>query len=131
MVMVLLFGEISSINVVVSDGTSAPSKLFWYVVGLFVIAAGVWLIWQINKLAQTMGKRGVFSTLGLLLILAGASGSYLLTRKPPIDWVYYTPELLETALETELAGLHVVAWSTKTDRLKRFVDFLECLFAKI
>lgn len=91
----------SGINVVISDGTSAPSKLFWYVVGLLVIASGVWLIWQINKIAKSVGKRGVFSVLGMVLILSGAAGSILLTRKPPIDWVYYTPELLETALEKD------------------------------
>lgn len=91
----------TGINVVVSDGTSAPSKLFWYLVGLFVIVAGGWLIWQINKIANTTGKRGVFSVMGLLLILSGCTGSYLLTRKPPIDWVYYTPELLETALDKD------------------------------
>jgi thiol:disulfide interchange protein DsbD len=91
----------SGINVVISDGTSAPSKIFWLIVGLFVIASGVWLIWQINKLAKSAGKRGVFSVLGMVLILSGVAGSYLLTRKPPIDWVYYTPELLETALEKD------------------------------
>ena len=91
----------TGINVVISDGTSAPSKLFWFVVGLFVVASGVWLIWQINKLSKSAGRRSVFSTLGLVLILAGAAGSLMLTRKPPIDWVYYTPELLETALEKD------------------------------
>ena len=91
----------TGINVVISDGTSAPSKLFWWVVGLFVVASGVWLVWQINKLAKSAGRRSVFSTLGIVLILAGAAGSVMLTRKPPIDWVYYTPELLETALEKD------------------------------
>lgn len=91
----------TGINVVISDGTSAPSKLFWWLVGLLVVVSGVWLIWQINKLAQSIGKRIVFSTLGIVLVLAGAMGSYTLTRKPPIDWVYYTPELLEIALEKD------------------------------
>lgn len=91
----------TGINVVVSDGTSASSKLFWYAVGLFVIIAGGWLVWRINKLAQSTAKRSTFSTLGIALILAGAAGSYILTRKPPIDWVYYTPQLLETALEKD------------------------------
>jgi thiol:disulfide interchange protein DsbD len=91
----------TGINVVVSDGTSAPSKFFWWVVGLCVVAAGVWLAWQINVIAKSVGKRSVFTTLGLILIFAGAAGSFTLTRKPPIDWVYYTPELLETALEKD------------------------------
>jgi thiol:disulfide interchange protein DsbD len=35
------------------------------------------------------------------LVLSGGYGSYAMTRKPPIQWVYYTPETLETALEKD------------------------------
>jgi len=91
----------TGINVVLSDGTAPPNKLFWWVVGAFVVVAGGWLVLKINGLTQTATRRGVFSALGVVLILAGAAGSHTLTRKPPIDWVYYTPEVLETALEKD------------------------------
>ncbi len=87
----------TGLNVVMSDGTEAPSKLFWWAVGLLVVASGLWLVWGINKLNPTFTRRVVFSVLGLLLVLSGAAGSVILTRKPPIAWVYYTPQLLEIA----------------------------------
>ncbi|MGB0767480.1 MAG: cytochrome c biogenesis protein CcdA [Phycisphaeraceae bacterium] len=91
----------TGINVVLSDGTSAPSKFFWWIVGAFVVGAGGWLVVEINRLSPTAAKRIIFSGLGLALVLSGAAGSYALTRKPPIDWVYYTPQALEAALEDD------------------------------
>lgn len=88
----------TGLNALLSDGTAPPSKLFWWVVGLFVFAAGVWLIWQIFKLTPNAVKRSIYGLLGTFLILFGAFGSYTMTRKPPIQWVYYTPDALEAAL---------------------------------
>jgi len=89
----------TGVNVVLSDGTAPPSKLFWWVVGLFIAASGAWLIWKINLLQPRAVKRVVMTVLGLALIFSGAAGGYTMTRKPPIQWVYYTPEVLSTALE--------------------------------
>lgn len=91
----------TGINVVLSDGTAPPSKLFWWVVGLFVAMAGGWLVWRINRINPTTAKRIVFSVFGIALVVSAAAGSYALTRKPPIQWVYYTPQTLETALEKD------------------------------
>lgn len=88
----------TGINVVLSDGSAAPSKLFWWVVGALIVAAGGWLVYKINALGSKPGKRIVFSSLGLLLVLSGCAGTVALTKKPPIEWAYYTPEALEAAL---------------------------------
>ncbi|MFN3168369.1 MAG: thioredoxin family protein [Phycisphaeraceae bacterium] len=91
----------TGLNAILSDGTAPPSKLFWWVVGAFVAAAGVWLAWQVVKISPSPGKRAVFGVIGVALVLSGGYGSYAMTRKPPIQWVYYTPEALETALEKD------------------------------
>ena len=88
----------TGLNALLSDGTAPPSKLFWWIVGAFVAAAGFWLIWQVFKITPAPIRRGVFAVLGVLLITSGGYGSYTMTRKPPIQWVYYTPEALDTAL---------------------------------
>jgi thiol:disulfide interchange protein DsbD len=91
----------TGLNAILSDGTAPPSKLFWWVVGAFVAAAGVWLVWQVVKITPAPVKRAVFGVIGVALVLSGGYGSYAMTRKPPIQWVYYTPETLETALEKD------------------------------
>ncbi len=74
-----------------------PSQVYWWVVAVFIAAAGVWLRWRIGQIASRKLLRGVFGVLGLILILIAFEVGTRFTRKSPIHWVYFTPERLATA----------------------------------
>ncbi|MEM7624637.1 MAG: cytochrome c biogenesis protein CcdA [Planctomycetota bacterium] len=100
-----------------SDGTAANSRVHWWAVGGFIVAAGLWLIVRgVAKVCQTHRGRGITGVTGVLLIAAGGWVGFELTRpdaavagtgeaQTGIPWVYYTPERLA---EQRAAGRTVV-----------------------
>lgn len=102
-----------------SDGTEANSKVYWWVVGALVAAAGLWLIVRgLGKVCSTSQGRGLVAACGLLLIFCGGWVGYDFSRPDTkagvasgevdeggIPWVYYTPERLA---EQQAAGQIVV-----------------------
>ncbi len=82
-----------------ADGTSKPSTLYWWGVAAFLAAAGGWLAYRTVRITPRVGRRAVFAGLGVALIAAaGGLGVSSIEKKPPIDWVYYTPQRFEQAL---------------------------------
>lgn len=79
-----------------SDGTEAAPKAHWWVVAAFIAAAGVWLIVRVFKATPSVTRRGCFTMLGIITILAAGYGASIMTK--PDKWVYYTPERFEKAL---------------------------------
>lgn len=102
-----------------SDGTEANSKVYWWAVGAFVVAAGLWLMVRgLGKVCSTSKGRAGVMACGLLLVLCGGWLGVELTRTDPkaiatgdgesasgIPWIYYTPERLA---EQQAAGQIVV-----------------------
>ncbi|MEX0654895.1 MAG: thioredoxin family protein [Phycisphaeraceae bacterium] len=76
-----------------------PSDVYWWAVGGFAIAAGAWLAYKTVRITPSTGRRAVFGALGVALVLAGSHVAYHFTRPGPIEWVYYTPDRFESALE--------------------------------
>ena len=76
-----------------------PTLAYWYFVAFFIAAAGAWLAWRTIQLKPTTGKLASFVLLGVLFIATAGHIGWHFTRHGPIDWVYYTPERLETAHE--------------------------------
>ena len=74
-----------------------PTQAYWWVVAFFIAAAGFWLAWRTLQIVRRTGKRLVFGTLGLLLILLGLGIGVRFTRGSPIHWIYFTPERLAAA----------------------------------
>jgi len=77
-----------------------PSSAYWWAVGFFIAAAGVWLAIRTVRITPSAGRRAIFVSIGLLLMLGGGATGYALTRDSPINWVYYTPERLEQARQS-------------------------------
>lgn len=79
------------------------SRLYWWVVALFVAVAGLWLIvrtWQLAKRAVT---KVIFTAMGVVLIGIAVFGGMRLTASSPIDWIYYTPQRLADAQSDDKA----------------------------
>lgn len=74
-----------------------PSRAYWWVVGLFIAAAGAWLAWRTMRITPRLGRRIGFGGLGVVMILAGALLGFGFTASSPINWVYYTPQRLAEA----------------------------------
>ena len=105
-----------------ADGSSAPSGVYWWVVGALIVLAGLWLLVRgAFKLATTVRGRVLAGLPALLLIALGAWVGVNLSHNeaattaaisPEADvaaytggWMYYTPQRLAAA---QAAGRAVV-----------------------
>jgi thiol:disulfide interchange protein DsbD len=75
-------------------------KLYWWAVMGFTAAGGVWLAYRTIRITGRKVLRGVFAGLGILVFIGSAYGGLHLTDRGPIDWVYYTPERYEAAVNS-------------------------------
>ena len=76
-----------------------PTKLYWLPVMAVVIAAALWLVIKTVQITGSPVRRGVFGGLAVLMIASSVYGGMTLTSKGPIDWVYYTPDRFQQALD--------------------------------
>jgi thiol:disulfide interchange protein DsbD len=74
-----------------------PSKIYWWPVMLFSIAAGGWLAYRTLQITSKTKLKTIFAGAGILVIALSAWGAVRLTDQGPIDWVYYTPQRFEAA----------------------------------
>ena len=74
-----------------------PSRLYWWIVAGFVVIAGGWLALRTFRITPRLGRRVVFGGAGLLLAAASVVVAADVTKKGPINWVYYTPARFEEA----------------------------------
>ena len=78
-----------------------PSRAYWWAVAAFIAAAGAWLAWRTVRITPRMGRRIAFGGLGVLFVAAGAYTAVGLSSQGPIDWVYYTPDRFEQAMDED------------------------------
>jgi thiol:disulfide interchange protein DsbD len=76
-----------------------PGKLYWWVVMGFVAAGGLWMAYRTLRITSRKFLKTFFAGLGILIFVGSAFGGLRLTDKGPIDWVYYTPQRFQTAME--------------------------------
>ena len=77
---------------------AAPSRVYlWFVAGA-VASAGIWLAWRTIQIAKIAMVKLLFVTLGLLIVLISLYAGFFLTNAGPIDWEYYSSELLKERL---------------------------------
>lgn len=76
-----------------------PSKIYWWPVMFFCIAAGGWLVYRMFQITSNARLKAVFAGIGVLVMALSAWGAVRLTDQGPIDWVYYTPQRFEAATE--------------------------------
>lgn len=78
-----------------------PSRMYWWFVFAFTIAAGGWLAWRSLRITKTGAPKAIFATLGVIAIASSVYGGVRLSKTDahgPIQWVYYTEELFQEAL---------------------------------
>ncbi len=75
-----------------------PSRLYLWIVAACVAASGIWLAWRTFHIAKTPIPKFVFGGIGVLITVVSVFGGFRLTEKGPIDWEYYTPEILAEKL---------------------------------
>jgi thiol:disulfide interchange protein DsbD len=76
-----------------------PTRVYLWAVAACVGASGLWLAWRTVRVTKRAGMRSSFVLIGLLMFVASIFVGDRLTEKGPIDWAYYTPEILESALD--------------------------------
>lgn len=74
-----------------------PTLVYWWAVGGLTAAAGAWLAWRTFIITAKPVRRATFGLIGLLFAAIGLTGAARLSSRGPVDWVYYTPELLAQA----------------------------------
>ncbi|UCD81174.1 MAG: thioredoxin family protein [Desulfobacterales bacterium] len=74
-----------------------PSRFYWWPVMLLVIAAGGWLAYRTLQIESGKKTRAFFTGIGVIIMALSAWGSFRLTDKGPIDWVYYTEKRFQEA----------------------------------
>ena len=76
-----------------------PSRMYLWIVAGCVAAAGLWLAWRTLFVAKNNGTKISLVVLGLLISFSAVIVGNRLTEGGPIDWEYYTPELLQEKLD--------------------------------
>jgi thiol:disulfide interchange protein DsbD len=76
-----------------------PSRIYLWIVAGCVAAAGGWLAWRTLRVAKKAMPKIIFVILGIFIMGGSVAVGIRLTDKGPIDWEYYTPELLAEKLE--------------------------------
>lgn len=81
-----------------SSPPAPPSKLYWWPVMGLSIAAGGWLALRTLQIAAAGKTAALFAGIGILIVVLSAWGAVQLTRRGPIDWVYFTPQRFATEM---------------------------------
>ncbi len=80
-----------------STPPTPSSKIYWWPVMFFSIAAGGWLAYRTLQITSNARLKAVFAGIGVMVVALSAWGAVRLTDPGPIDWVYYTPGHFDTA----------------------------------
>ena len=78
---------------------AAPGKNYWWIVTGFVASGGLWLAYRTMRVVSGRMARTFFAVVGILIAVGSIYGGARLTDTGPIDWVYYTPESFQEALD--------------------------------
>jgi thiol:disulfide interchange protein DsbD len=89
----------SGLSAALSSPPDPPNKLYWWVVMGVVAAGGAWLAYRVFHITAQRKIRICFAALGLIILVGSGHGGMRLTGKGPVDWVYYTPERFQQAIE--------------------------------
>ena len=88
----------SGLSAFLAKPPNPPSTLYWWVVMAFCATAGSWLAYRTVRIASGKGQRVFFTVLGILMIVMSVIGGLRLTDRGPINWIYYTPERFNEAV---------------------------------
>ncbi|MBW2336819.1 MAG: thioredoxin family protein [Deltaproteobacteria bacterium] len=75
-----------------SKPPNPPTKLYWWPVMFFCIAAGGWLAYRTLQITARVKLKAFYAGIGVIIMALSAWGAVQLTDPGPVDWVYYTPQ---------------------------------------
>jgi thiol:disulfide interchange protein DsbD len=78
---------------------SPPGKGYWWAVMGFIALGGLWLAYRTIRIASKNFQRLLFVSLGAILVTSSLYGGMRLTDRGPIDWIYYTPQRFQQAID--------------------------------
>ena len=78
---------------------SPPGKGYWWAVMGFIALGGLWLAYRTIRIASKNFQRLLFVSLGAILVAGSLYGGMRLTDRGPIDWIYYTPQRFQQAID--------------------------------
>ena len=85
------------IAALMAEPPNPTTKMYWWPVMLFGVAAGGWLAYRTFKITAKAKLRLFYSGIGVMVVAGSVWGAVQLTDRGPIDWVYYTPERFAAA----------------------------------
>ncbi|MBW2563981.1 MAG: thioredoxin family protein, partial [Deltaproteobacteria bacterium] len=91
----------SGLSAFLAKPPNPPSTLYWWAVMAFCATAGSWLVYRTIRIASGKGQRIFFAVLGTLMIVMSIIGGLRLTDRGPINWIYYTPERFNEAVNQQ------------------------------
>jgi thiol:disulfide interchange protein DsbD len=78
---------------------SPPGKGYWWAVMGFIALGGLWLAYRTIWIASKIFQRLLFVSLGVILVASSLYGGMRLTDRGPIEWIYYTPQRFQQAID--------------------------------
>jgi suppressor for copper-sensitivity B len=78
---------------------SPPGKGYWWAVMGFIALGGLWLAYRTIRIASKNFQRLLFVSLGAILVTSSLYGGMRLTDRGPVDWIYYTPQRFQQAID--------------------------------
>ncbi len=82
---------------VFSNPPNPATKIYWWPVALFCVAAGGWLAYRTFQMTARIKQRTIYAGIGVMIMTLSVWGAVQLTDPGPVDWVYYTPERFSEA----------------------------------
>jgi thiol:disulfide interchange protein len=106
-----------------STPPAPPSKIYWWPVMFFSIAAGGWLAYRTLQIASTIKIKTIFAGAGVLVIALSLWAAVRLTDQGPVDWAYYTPQRFEavTANRKVVVMVFTAEWCLNCKALEQVV----------
>ena len=100
-----------------------PSKIYWWPVMVFCIAAGAWLAYRTLQVASKIKIKTIFVGTGVLVIALSVWAAVRLTDQGPVDWAYYTPQRFEavTANRKVVVMVFTAEWCLNCKALEQGV----------
>jgi thiol:disulfide interchange protein len=80
-----------------ADPPNPATKIYWWPVMFFGIAAGGWLAYRTFQITAKARQKTFYAGIGLIIMALSAWAAVQLTDRGPVDWVYYTPERFSEA----------------------------------
>ncbi len=111
---------LSALTVVPPD---PPSRAYWWAVMGFIAAGGLWASYRLVAVTRRRLVKGVCILVGLSVLAASVWGGWRFTDDGPIEWVYYTEERCQQALEEDRVVVMVftAAWCLNCKALEHSV----------